>query len=92
MFRRREKAHTANYRHLVPGWSPGKSVIKRLSLYEFAPKDWDFVPFDRIREGFAIELVNFELNLPDGQVKFFGGIQIKEELWNQFCSSKRFGG
>ena len=36
--------------------------------------------FDRIREGFAIELVNFELNLPDGQVKFFGGIQIKEEL------------
>ena len=41
---------------------------------------------------FAIELVNFELNLPNGQVKFFLGIQIKEELWNQFCSSKRFGG
>ena len=38
------------------------------------------MPFDRIREGFAIELVNFELNLPDGQVKVFGGIQIKEEL------------
>ena len=29
---------------------------------------------------FAIELVNFELNLPDGQAKCFGGIQIKEEL------------
>ena len=29
---------------------------------------------------FAIELVNFELNLPNGQVKFFLGIQIKEEL------------
>ena len=29
---------------------------------------------------FAIELVNFELNLPDGQVKFFRGIHIKEEL------------
>ena len=28
---------------------------------------------------FAIELVNFELNLPDGQVKFFWGIQIKEQ-------------
>ena len=32
---------------------------------------------------FATELVNFELNLPDGQVKIFWGIQIKEELWNQ---------
>ena len=29
------------------------------------------MPFDRIREGFAIELVNFELNLPDGQVEEF---------------------
>ena len=30
--------------------------------------------------GFAIGLVNFVLKLPDGQVKFFGGIQIAEEL------------
>ena len=29
---------------------------------------------------FAIVLVNFVLKLPDGQVKFFGGIQITEEL------------
>ena len=30
--------------------------------------------------GFAIGLVNFVLKLPDGQLKFFGGIQIAEEL------------
>ena len=30
--------------------------------------------------GFAIGLVNFVFKLPDGQVKFFGGIQIAEEL------------
>ena len=30
--------------------------------------------------GFAIGLVNFVLKLPDGQVKFFGGIQITEKL------------
>ena len=30
---------------------------------------------------FASGLVNSVLNLPDGQVKFFGGIQITEELW-----------
>ena len=29
---------------------------------------------------FRIGLVNFVLNLPNGQVKFFGGIQITEEL------------
>ena len=31
--------HTANYRHLVPG----VAVIKRLSLYKFAPKGRDFL-------------------------------------------------
>ena len=30
---------------------------------------------------FAIGLVNFVLNLPNGQVKFFWGIQITKELW-----------
>ena len=35
---------------------------------------------------FAIGLVNCVINLPDGQVKFFGGIQIKN--CNQ-CSSKK---
>ena len=39
--------HTANYRHLVPG----VSVIKTLSLYEFAPKGWDLATVVRIREG-----------------------------------------
>ena len=29
---------------------------------------------------FAIGLVNLVLNLPDGQVEVFGGIQITEEL------------
>ena len=37
---------------------------------------------------FAIGLVIFVLNLPDGQVLFFGEIQITEES-NQSCSSKR---
>ena len=32
---------------------------------------------------FAIGLVNSVINLPDGQVKFFWGIQITEELWDQ---------
>ena len=41
---------------------------------------------------FAIGLVNFVLNLPDGLVKYFWEIQIMEELWNQFCSSKCFWG
>ena len=39
--------HIANYRHLVPG----VSVIKMLSLYEFAPKGRDFATVVRIREG-----------------------------------------
>ena len=36
---------------------------------------------------FATGLVISILNLPDGQMKFFGGIQITEERYNQ-CSSK----
>ena len=36
---------------------------------------------------FAIGLVNSVFNLPEGQVIFFWGIQISEELWNQSCSS-----
>ena len=40
---------------------------------------------------FAIGLVNSVLNLPDGQSEVFWGIQLTEELWNQFCSSKNFG-
>ena len=45
---RQEMVHcTANYRHLVPG----VSVIKKLSLYEFAPRGQDFVSVARIREG-----------------------------------------
>ena len=41
---------------------------------------------------FSIGLVNSVLNLPDGQVMFFWGIWITEELWNKFCSSKSFWG
>ena len=41
---------------------------------------------------FVIGLVNSVFNLPDGQVMFFWGIRITEELWNQFCSSKSFWG
>ena len=41
---------------------------------------------------FVIGLVNSVFNLPDGQVMFFWGIRITEELWNQFCSSKSFLG
>ena len=39
---------------------------------------------------FVIGLVNPVFNLPDGQVIFFWGIRIIEELWNQFCLSKSF--
>ena len=39
--------HTANHRHLVRR----VSVIKRLSLYEFAPKGRDFVSVVCIRQG-----------------------------------------
>ena len=39
--------HGANHRHLVRR----VLVIKRLSLYEFAPKGRDFVSVVRIREG-----------------------------------------
>ena len=40
---------------------------------------------------FAIRLVNFLLNFPDGQVKFLRISNIiTEELCNQSCSSKRF--
>ena len=41
---------------------------------------------------FAIAPVNSVLNLPDGQVKYFWGIQPTEQLWNNFCSSKTLGG
>ena len=41
---------------------------------------------------FAIGLMNFVLNLPNGLVNFFGGIQIIEELQNQFCPFKCFWG
>ena len=41
---------------------------------------------------FVIGLLNSVFNLPDGQVMFFWGIRITEELWNQFCSSKSFWG
>ena len=41
---------------------------------------------------FDIGLVNSVFSLPDGQVMFFWGIRITEELWNQFCSSKSFWG
>ena len=41
---------------------------------------------------FVIGLVNSVFNLPNGQVMFFWGIGITEELWNQFCSSKSFLG
>ena len=34
-----------------PRLVPGVSVTKRLILYEFAPKGWDFVSVVRIREG-----------------------------------------
>ena len=38
---------------------------------------------------FAIGLVDFVLNLPNGQVKFYGGIL---NYCNQSCSSKKFFG
>ena len=34
---------------------------------------------------FTIGLVNSVFNLPDGQVMFFWGIWLTEELWTQFC-------
>ena len=37
---------------------------------------------------FAIGLVIFVLNLPDGQMLFFGEIQLQKDS-NQFCYSKR---
>ena len=40
---------------------------------------------------FAIELVNSVINLPDGQVKFFWGIQITEQLWNQSAHQNFLG-
>ena len=40
---------------------------------------------------FAIRLVIFVLNLPDGQVLFFGEIQITEGLIN-LANQKGFGG
>ena len=41
--------------------------------------------------GFAIGLVFFFLNLPDGQVLFFGEIQITEGLLSILPIKKRFG-
>ena len=40
---------------------------------------------------FAIGLVNPLLNLPEGQVKFFGKFKLQKN-YNQCCSSKKFGG
>ena len=37
-------------------------------------------------------LVISVFNLPNGQVIFLLGIQVKDELRNQFCSSKSFWG
>ena len=34
---------------------------------------------------FVLGLLNSVLNLPDGPVKFFGGIQITEVLWDKYC-------
>jgi len=41
---------------------------------------------------FAIGLVNSVLNMPDGQVRFFGGIQITEELVINLAHQKIFLG
>ena len=41
---------------------------------------------------FAIGLVNSVLNLPNGQVKFFWGIQITEELWNHYSAHQNVFG
>ena len=38
---------------------------------------------------FAIGLVNPVLNLPKGQVKFFGKFKLQKN-YNQCCSSKKF--
>ena len=40
---------------------------------------------------FAIGLANSVINLPDGQVRFFWGIQITEQLWNQSARQNVFG-
>ena len=40
---------------------------------------------------FAIGLVNSVINLLDRQMKFFWGIQITEELWNQCARQNVFG-
>ena len=39
----------------------------------------------------SIGLVNSVINLPDGQVRFFWGIQITEQLWNQSAHQNVFG-
>ena len=40
---------------------------------------------------FAIGLVNPVLNLPKGQVKFWGKFKLQKNC-NQYCSSKKFFG
>ena len=40
---------------------------------------------------FAIGLVNLVLNLPKGQVKFYGKFKLQKNC-NQCCSSKNFWG
>ena len=40
---------------------------------------------------FAVRLVNSVLNLPEGQVRFFGEFKLQKS-YNQSCSSKFFFG
>ena len=40
---------------------------------------------------FAIELVNFEVNLPDGQVKFFEEFKLKKNCENNSSHQNVFG-
>ena len=40
---------------------------------------------------FAIELVNFELNLPDGQVKFFEELKLKKNCEINSAHQNVFG-
>ena len=60
---------------LVP--VPKVSILERVDCTQHAKK----VVSDSLGlVDFAIGLVISILNLPDGQTKFFGGIQITEEL------------
>ena len=69
---------------LMEKWQTSKCSSSLLHAKEFV--------FDSLGLlDFAIGLVIFVVNLPDGQVLFFGEIQITEGLWSILLIKKGFG-